>query len=467
MDNYPKIDLCKIISGGVYVGFHKVVQSRPEVLEILSSYDFNESQIKQIIEAFADELTLEQIKSCAMPNFNSEQMQVIFQAYKAGLTIEQMTIAMDSHFPAYQMQRIVDGIKNGLDEKQLKLYAQKGFKLEQIEQIYGAIKDGLGIGKTKVFAKPEFSAEQMKVIRSAFDLFGKKSSYKQVRLIANPKLNVEQMSTLMWAYEVGLTIKEVRNIARHCYNEKQMLQIIYAYLDGFSDEQMAFFLNPKLNESQMSRIRYAIVSELSNEEISTVATGEYDDELMKIIISAYKYGVKSYVGLLLNPEFDVRQVEVISNCCDEGLLSLEQIAFLAKPKYNCYKMEELARWFMDGFSIVQVQVYADKFNDEQLTKIRYGLKHKLGFWCLWVKPEFSAPQMQEIIYGIKKGYTKEQLLLYANPDVPNYQMAEICADIDVGVPTEKVALYAKCIDRESFEKERTKVLAEEIQKLIN
>ena len=80
----------------------------------------------------------------------------------------------------------------------------------------------------------------------------------------------------------------------------------------------------------------------------------------EIIIEADNYGVKLYVDLLLNPKFDVRQAEAIWDCCcDEGLLSLEQIKFLAEPQNNWLKMEELARWFNDDFSIEQVREYAE------------------------------------------------------------------------------------------------------------
>jgi len=466
MDNYPQINLRRVLKGVDFGTFYKVVKSRPEILEVLTSYDFDNDQTKQILAAFVDGLTLEQIKSCATVEFDAAQMIVIYEAYLSGLTLEQMRLVLNPNFCALQMKWIIIGIQNGWEEKKIKLYAKTEFEPGQMEEIYNAIQDGLSIMKIRLFAKPEFTAAQMNEIRFAFSSFETHLTYRQVKAIANLKLSAEQISMLVWAYGIGLTIEQVEKIVKDNYTKEQMQEIIFAYSEEFTDEQMALILNPNLNEYQMNKIRDAIRDGISREVISIIATGEYDDELMEIIIGAYNYGVMSYVQVLLNPEFDVRQAEAIWEFCDEGILSLEQIKFIADPKNNYFKMKELSRWFMDYFSIEQVKLYADKFNAEQLEKIRYGLKNKLGFMDLWARPEFDECQMQEIICGIEKGFTKDQLLIYLNPQLSAYYMEFVRKDIEAGVPLEKVALYANCIDREIFEKTRIKVLYEEIQKLI-
>lgn len=467
MDNYPQINLRRVLKGVDFGTFYKVVKSRPEILDVLTSYEFNNKQIKQILNAFADGLTLEQIKSCATPDFDSAQMILIYGAYKSGLTIEQMAIALNPAYGRFQLRCIIKGIENGWEEKKLKLYARVEFEAEQMEEIYSAIQNGLGIMKIRMIAKTKFTAEQMRVLHLAFYSFESELAYKQVKVIANHKLSAEQMEKLREAYNCGLTIEQVKEIAKEEYSPAQMQELIEAYADEFTDEQMAFILNPNLDEYQMHQMRDAILAGVSDEVLAIISTGEYDDEIMEIIIEADNYGVKLYVDLLLNPKFDVRQAEAIWDCCcDEGLLSLEQIKFLAEPQNNWLKMEELARWFNDDFSIEQVREYAEKFNAEQLEKIRYGLKRNLDFMDLWVKPEFNECQMQEVISGIEKGFTKEQLLLFTNSQIPAWQMAEIRKDIEAGVPIEKVAFYANCIEKEKFEKTRIRVLYEEIQKLI-
>lgn len=465
MDNYPNINLRRVLKGVDFGTFYKVAKSRPEILDVLAAYEFNNSQTEQILEAFVDGLTLEQIKSCATSEYDSVQMLAIYDAYRSGLTIEQLSIVLNPDIYAVQMNYIIKGIMNGWEEKALKLYSDPELGIDQIIAIYNAIQDGLGIMKLKLICKSTFTAQQINVLRLAFSSFESELAYREVKVIANNKLSAEQMEKLWEAYNYGLTIEQVEKIAKEDYSISQMQEIIEAYADEFTDEQMAFILNPKLDEYQMSQMRDAVLAGVSDEVLAIISTGEYDYEHMEIIIEASKYG-KTYVQLLLNPELDVKQADTIWGICQDGFLSLEQIKFLADPHNNWLKMEELARWFMDDFSIKEVKVYSDKFNAEQLEKIRYGLKNKLAFMDLWVKPELDECQMLEVIYGIEKGFTKEQLLIYLNPQLSAHYMEFVRKDIEAGVPIEKVALYANCIDRDVFEKTRIKVLYEEIQKLI-
>lgn len=467
MDNYPQINLRRVLKGVDFGTFYNLVKTKPEIVEVLTSYDFDEGQIKQIVQAFLWGLTLEQIKSCAITDFASSQMLCIYTSYKEGLTIEQLTIALNPAFCVRQMNWIIYGIKKGFEEKKIKLFAKPEFEADQMQEIYFALLDGLGIMKIRLFAKPEFTAAQMKLIRLAFTSFESKLSYKQVKVIANHKFSEKQMEKLVDAYQVHeLTIEEVEKIAKVEYSPDQMQEIISAYVEGYTDKQMAFLLNPELDDYQMSAIHTALERGLTNGQIATFAIHLYDYEHMEIIIEAYCYGVQTYVDLLLNPEFEVSQVDTIWELCKDGLLSTEQIKYLANPKITSFKMDEIARWFYDDFSIEQVEEYVDKFNVRQLEKIRYGLWNKLDHLDLWVNPEFDECQMQEVIRGIEKGFTREQLLLYAKSQIPVRHMWKIRCDIECGVPMEKVALYAKCIDAEEFDKEREKVLYEEIKKLI-
>jgi len=466
MDNYPQINLRRVLKGVDFGTFYKVVKSRPEILDVLTAYEFNNEQTKQILNAFVDGLTLEQIKSCATSEYDSVQMLAIYDAYRSGLTVEQLSIVFNPDIYAVQMNYIIRGIQNGWEEKIIKLYSNPEFGIDQIFEIYGAILDGLSIMKIRMIAKTKFTAEQMRVLHSAFSSFESELVYKQVKVIANHKLSTEQMEKLVDAYNYGLTVEQVKEIAKEEYSPAQMQEIIEAYADEFTDEQMAFILNPKLDEYQMSQMRDAVLDGVSDEVLASISTGEYDYEHMEIIIEASKYGLETHVQLLLNPELDVKQADTIWNLCAEKILSIEEIKFLADPQNNWLKMQELSRWFMDNYSIEEVKAYSDKFRAEQLEKIRYGLKRNLDFMDLWVKPEFDECQMQEIISGIEKGFNKEQILTYLNSEIPASYMRVIRQDIEAGVPIEKVALYVNCVDIAKIEKARIKVLYEEICKLI-
>lgn len=467
MGNYPQINLRRVLKGVDFGTFYNLVKSRPEVLEVIKEYEFNSNQTKQIIIAFYDGLTLEAIKSCAISRFDANQMSTIYEAYKCGLTVKQMELVLNPDFGHLQMEWIIKGIRNGWEEKKIKLYAKPEFEAEQMEEIYLAIRNGIGISIIRLFAKPEFVAEQMKKIRLAFTSWGCSPTYKQVKLLANSKLSLEQISQINYSFYAGLTFNQIQKFAKIEYNENQMEEIIKAYLEEFTNEQMAFILNSKLDHEQMNKIRTAVKAGLTNKQIATFSTGEYDYKQMGIIIEAYRYGVKPYVDLLLNPNFDIAQMEMIWKGCQNSGLTFEEIKYYAKEEIDCMKMQEIYNWFNDGFSIEQFEEYVDKFKVEQLEKIRYGLKNKLKYLELWVNPEFNECQMQEAIFGIKKGFTKEQLLGYLIPQLDAYYMSIVRRDIEAGVPLEKVSLYANCIDRKVFEKTRIKVLYKEIQKLIN
>jgi len=466
MDNYPQINLRRVLKGVDFATFYKVAKSRPEIFDILTEYEFDNEQTKEILNAFVSNLSIEKIKSCAIPDFSGIQMNCIYNVYISGFTIEQVSLFLNPAFCYAQMKWIIRGIEEGFKDNKIRLYAKPELMFDQMEQIYWAIKDGLSIKKIRLFAKPKFTAKQMHEIRLAFSSFESALTYEQVRAIANPKLSAEQISTLKWGYDLGLTIEQIERIVKEDYTNGQMTEIIEAYSDKFTDDQMVFILNISLSEYQMRQIRYALNAGVSNEIMAIISTGEYNDELIKTIVNAYKHGSLSDVRLFLNPQLDDRQVEIIWKCCYRSILTFNQIEFLANSQNNYLKMGELARWFEDDFSIEQVREYAEKFNAEQMEKIRYGLKRKLKFMDLWVKPEFDECQMQQAIYGIEKGFTKEQLLIYLNPELSAHYMEIVRMDIEAGVPVEKVKLYASRIPKKAFEKTRIKVLCDEIEKLM-
>ena len=141
MDNYPQINLHRVLKGVDFGTFYKVVKFRPEILDVFSVCDFDNEQTKQILNAFVDGLTLEQIKSCATPDYNSVQMLAIYNAYRSGLTIEQISIALNPDIHAVQMDRIIKGIQNGWEEKTIKLYSDPELGIDQIIEIYNAIQE--------------------------------------------------------------------------------------------------------------------------------------------------------------------------------------------------------------------------------------------------------------------------------------------------------------------------------------
>jgi hypothetical protein len=57
--------------------------------------------------------------------------------------------------------------------------------------------------------------------------------------------------------------------------------------------------------------------------------------------------------------------------------------------------------------------------------------------------EFEFTQMAEIVLGIQKGFTEEQLLLYADHRIHPNTMRMIVNDIADGVPPEIVRKYVK------------------------
>ena len=89
-------------------------------------------QTKMILYAFDNGFTLEQIKSCAVPDFDSAVMGPIFLAYKSGLTVEQMRLALNPKLSYVQIKWVIDAISNGWEEKKIKLLANPEFLFDQV-----------------------------------------------------------------------------------------------------------------------------------------------------------------------------------------------------------------------------------------------------------------------------------------------------------------------------------------------
>ena len=49
MDNYPQINLKRVIKGADFGTFYKVAKARPEIFDVLTAYEFNNEQTKTSI----------------------------------------------------------------------------------------------------------------------------------------------------------------------------------------------------------------------------------------------------------------------------------------------------------------------------------------------------------------------------------------------------------------------------------
>lgn len=92
-----------------------------------------------------------------------------------------------------QLEEIFEGFAEGLTAEEIALYASPNYSWEQMNEIRKGIMHGLTPGKVGIFAKPEFEWFQMQLLRKGLELG---LSDNQVMQYANPKLSCIEMESI-------------------------------------------------------------------------------------------------------------------------------------------------------------------------------------------------------------------------------------------------------------------------------
>lgn len=460
MSNYSSKKLPRIVD---YVGdtvFLGVITANPELASVLTSHEFDFAQTNVIMGASRRGLDITKIKLCATGEYSDSQMSFIYGCFlDLNMSLEDVSKFLDPKLSKYQMDIIADGVKLGVD---VSLYSDYRYNQAQMEVLLYCLTNRIDSRIVDLIRDRRFSAHSMKTLIYATIAFESALTYEQLQVVANPSFSEEKINLLISAYELECSIERVKNLA-DAYNEGQIDTILNAIKSGISEDKLTFILNPSLNNRQMRAITNAINSGVTLEQLKILANPKYCHIRMVAIAEAY-LGNNPYIDWILNLDIPLEQAQRIVIGGNEGF-SEEQMKYLTSEY-----IREAYAWFSAGLTIEQLKENIKKFDKFQLEQIRWGLANKTPYLHLYNDPKFEFAQMDEIVFGIQRGFTEEQLLLYADSRIPSDTMRMIIYDIADGVPSETIRKYVKFkkngqFDSKAFNRRET-VLRQEILKKL-
>ena len=216
-----------------------------------------------------------------------------------------------------EYKEIKEGVRNGLTEKQVDIYAKKCFNHEQMYEIRIGLKEGLGEEKVLMYAKPEFDGEQMWSIKKAFT---DGLSVEQVKLFAKPEVQSWKMKELTKAFTKypQLNGEQVEVLINQDFYGSGMTEITKGFMENhLSVEQVKIIANPKLDSDQMEQLRIAFTDGLSIEQVKSIANPYTDWEKMMALRLAYynNHGsekeIEKKVELYTRPEISKKDLTII------------------------------------------------------------------------------------------------------------------------------------------------------------
>lgn len=171
---------------------------------------YTDMQIDEIIRAYKLNFSLAQIEVLATSKLSAYQMSLLIDIFKVGAPLEAVRILHEGgrgkHWIGGEWRQVELGFKNGLTLKQVLAYVE--FDRGEMEIIREAFEKGLTMRQVLLFARREFDQVQMLLISQAL-LDG--LSFSRAELIANPKLCMSEINTILEMFDRGYTDEQVKH----------------------------------------------------------------------------------------------------------------------------------------------------------------------------------------------------------------------------------------------------------------
>lgn len=198
------------------------------------------------------------------------------------------------------------------------------------------------------------------------------------------------------------------------FNCNQLYQLIYGLRDGLSKEQVAVYAQNSFAVNDMAMKRFAMTYNIS------------DDDVIKFVDD---------LGAGLNDS----QKGEIKRGIEDGY-TIEQIKLYTKSQFKNY------------YDMRKMREQALRLTNEQAKFIND------------LNLPFDFNQMMEIVQGYENGFTNEQILAFANPQLGasgnNNQMKEIRIGLEMGLTPSQVKYYANpSMTPKAMENMRNKILS--------
>lgn len=167
------------------------------------------------------------------------------------------------------------------------------------------------------------------------------------------------------------------------------------------------------------------ILDLNEKEIAFFCDGWKDVEQRAVLTDIIGSGNSICMSIVLNDSYSWEQRECIRSGFASGL-AYEEVMVYASKDFDWEQMDEL-KYSLLSIGVEKTMTYADtKFSSDQMSVLRQG--YELGLdkkeMELVINPDYEQGQMMEIIYGMVKGLSKEELV-YANKDIPASVMRDI------------------------------------------
>ena len=204
-------------------------------------------------------------------------------------------------------------------------------------------------------------------------------------------------------------------------------EVLLGLRNGLSVEDVSTFANPSFTANQMKEIRLGFENIEDRELVFIYLDPKYSEIKMKVCRELLEAGFeKEKVTIYLNtPEYSYNELLEVELGIRHGL-SVKELSYYAKREYNCDQMRVLRRAFESGISFKEIHLVAKAlFDPEQMEKIANAFikdKLEIDMVALASRVCFDINQMEEILDGIKLGFSKEQIELYSDPKYSAHRM---------------------------------------------
>ena len=204
-------------------------------------------------------------------------------------------------------------------------------------------------------------------------------------------------------------------------------EVLLGLKNGLSVDDVSTYANPSFTANQMKEIRLGFENIEDRELVFIYSDPKYSEIKMKVCRELLEVGFeKEKVTIYLNtPEYSYNELLEVELGIRHGL-SVKELSYYAKREYNSDQMRVLRRAFESGISFKEIHLVAKAlFDSEQMEKIANAfIKDKLEFDMVTLASRvcFDINQMEEILDGIKLGFSKEKLELYCSPKYSAHHM---------------------------------------------
>lgn len=167
--------------------------------------------------------------------------------------------------------------------------------------------------------------------------------------------NQEQSQFLKSLCQKNMPMEQFEIVANPKYDRNQMTSIANGFLNGLTMEQVKFYANEKYNDSQMNEIRCGFENGLTMEQIKLYSDPKTDALLMGVLRCGIQNGMTSeQIKYVMGSGLDWAQIEELCYCFNNSF-SQEQIDFLAQSKLDYKQMRILEQSFKCGLEIEDVK----------------------------------------------------------------------------------------------------------------